>query len=98
MKKVVTKEEIESLNMENQKVIGTKEYQKYHMEAEVKYEKDGKMSVWKFIGHGIPNPQQYSVKKFKDKIYLVREYTVYGEKYFDRYTVTDAVNEILKIV
>lgn len=78
--------DITAITKANEKVKGTKDYNKYNMEMHSKI--DG---VWKFIGWYIPHESIATIKKFKDNRYLM---TNNGNT---RYIINEAVAELLNI-
>ena len=86
--KEFTAEMLNALTEANNKVKGTTEYTKFHMENEIKSEKGG----WHFASHSIPH-QTGIIKTFKGNTYIITENAFYKE----RYHVTDEVKELLGI-
>lgn len=80
-----TMEMVEKLNAANDALKGTAEYHKYRMECEYKYK--GK---WKFAGHAVPT-KPGKLKTYKGTTYIIIE------DGSNRYTVTEAVKELLEI-
>lgn len=99
MKRVVTKQELDTLVKANDTVRGTHDYMKYFMMMEYKTKQNGKWSAWKYLGHGIPIPADMTVKKVKDAVYLMRSSisSETGEDEMTRLLVTEAVNKVLNI-
>lgn len=96
--KTITKEQIDHINFLNENVKGTENYTKYHMLTESKSKNNGKWSKWTFLGWGVPYVSELIVKKIKDTVYLIYE-GIDGGGYesVTRYTVTNAINDVLKI-
>ena len=87
MKKLLTINEIEILLKENEKLKGTSDWRKYHMENTFKSQKTGK---WVFASWSVPVLLMESqIKKVKNNYYIMQ-----GD---DRYLITEAVNKLLKI-
>ena len=96
-KKYVTREILEKIYEANNALHGTDEYNKYHMENYVKYEKNGRWTNWKFVGWGIPYNTQgkFYIKTVGDNTYLITEYVMFGVRTADRYTINEAVKALI---
>ena len=84
MKRMLTNE-LNDLREENKKLIGTREYYKYHMCCEIKSKNRYFVAGW-----GVPMANVANVKKCKENIYII-------EPDGTRYTLSKEANEILKV-
>lgn len=99
MKNTVTKADLEQLAEVNESVKGTHAFRKYYMMMECKYRTEsGKWSAWKFMGWNVPTPADMKVKKIGNNVYLIRETNIDHEETVTRYTLTEACNEVLKVL
>lgn len=88
--KEFTKEMLAKITEANDKLRGTSEYWKFHMESYCKNEK----GRWFFVGHYIPFSHETGIiKTFKGNTYIITE----GTSGVTRYLVNDAVKELLGI-
>lgn len=99
MKTEVTKADLERLVEANDSVKGTHAFRKYQMMMECKYRTaSDKWSAWKFLGWNVPTPADMKVKKVGNNVYLIRETYIDYEETVTRYTLTEACNEVLKVL
>ena len=98
MKKVFTVEDVNRLNELNNSVKGTSDYHIYYIYSQSNWKnEDGKWVGWKAGSwtNGIYSNRPLTVKRVKDKVYLVtEEYNVNGYVQKDRYELTSRVREI----
>lgn len=97
MKKTLTSKDFELLRNANDSVRGTSDYMKYHMMHEFKVKNnEGKWSGWKFCSwDSAYSLDEAIVKKVGNNVYIMSENSY--DNSIDRWTVTEEVNELLKI-
>lgn len=95
MKKTLTSKDFELLRNANDLVRGTLDYMKYWMMHEFKVKNsEGKWSGWKYCSwDSAYSLDEAIVKKVGNNVYIMSE----SGRSFDRWTVTEEVNELLKI-
>ena len=97
----ITREQLNLLTNARNSVRGTSDYLKYNMAMEYKYTKMN--TNWYFIGYSIPSriekPDFYYTKRVKDNLYIISEpyYDELGHLNVERFTVSEAVQELLHI-
>ena len=97
-KKIFTPKDIEKFNTLNDSVKGTNDYHIYYIYSQSNWKNDdGKWVGWKAGSwtNGIYSNRPLTVKKVKDKVYLVTdEYIINGCVQKDRYELTSRVREV----
>jgi len=95
MKKTLTSKDFELLRNANESVRGTSDYMKYWMMHEFKIKNnEGKWSGWKYCSwDSAYSLNEAIVKRVGNNVYIMSE----SERLFDRWLVTEDVNELLKI-
>lgn len=105
----ITREQLNLLTNARNSVRGTSDYLKYNMAMEYKYTKMNRNTLkdeytnWYFIGYSIPSriekPDFYYTKRVKDNLYIISEpyYDELGHLNVERFTVSEAVQELLHI-
>lgn len=108
-KQYISKEQLIKIADAVISVKGTSDYLKYHMAAEYKYTKMNKNTLkdeythWYFTGYSIPflteTSDFYYIKRVKNNLYIMSEpfYDEYGQLNVERFTVNEAVQELLHI-